>query len=210
MALVVVGCGGGVPAATSEPASIVAPPSATDRPAQATHPPASQQPDRPGGIDNSFGIGGQRTTDMGGTDDHAYATVVTPDGSTIVAGEARRDANSLVSFALANYSPGGRLDPTFGTGGLVFTTFDEFNSSGALAVALQSDGKIVAVGHAPNPDVHHETFALARYNADGCAGRLVSATGPRSDRDLPRDRRRAIRPCERRGSRLPGPNRCRR
>ena len=104
---------------------------------------------------------------MGGTDDHAHGVVVTPDGLTIVVGEARPDENSLVNFALARYLPNGALDASFGDGGKVYTSFSDFNSSAALAATLQSDGKLVVVGLAPNPEAHHETFAIARYNRDG-------------------------------------------
>jgi uncharacterized delta-60 repeat protein len=62
----------------------------------------------------------------------------------------------------------GVLDSSFGTGGIVTTDFT--NSSfisvdKAQSVAVQGDGKIIAVGTSDangNPD-----FALARYNADG-------------------------------------------
>ncbi len=37
--------------------------------------------------------------------------------------------------------------------------------SGALAVAIQGDGKIVAAG--VGGDIEHETFALVRYMRDG-------------------------------------------
>jgi uncharacterized delta-60 repeat protein len=57
----------------------------------------------------------------------------------------------------------GDLDPTFGSGGKVITTFpgQVGNLAGAYAVALQPDGKIVAAGWAG------VQFALARYNPDG-------------------------------------------
>ncbi|MFC8450639.1 calcium-binding protein [Kitasatospora sp. NPDC057223] len=56
----------------------------------------------------------------------------------------------------------GDLDPGFGTGGTVLTDFGG-GSDEARAVAVQSDGRIVAVGYAGNFD----DFALTRYNTDG-------------------------------------------
>ena len=56
----------------------------------------------------------------------------------------------------------GDLDPGFGTGGTVLTDFSG-GSDEARGVAVQSDGKIVAVGYAGNFD----DFGLARYNTDG-------------------------------------------
>jgi hypothetical protein len=53
--------------------------------------------------------------------------------------------------SLARYNADGSLDPTFGTGGYVG------DGGGATALAIQSDGKIIAEGL---------DFALARYNSD--------------------------------------------
>jgi uncharacterized delta-60 repeat protein len=58
----------------------------------------------------------------------------------------------------------GTLDPSFGTGGQVTTDFAG-GGSGAAALAIQPDGKIVAAGVRVvdySPD-----FAVARYNTDG-------------------------------------------
>jgi uncharacterized delta-60 repeat protein len=61
----------------------------------------------------------------------------------------------------------GELDQTFGNGGKVTTDFlaspaSSFTTDQINDVAIQSDGKIVAVGVDFNGD-----FAIARYNADG-------------------------------------------
>ena len=59
----------------------------------------------------------------------------------------------------------GHLDPSFGVGGKVTTTFGSSQSVAANGMAVQSDGKIVVAGYtntAGNFD-----FALARYNEDG-------------------------------------------
>src|ERR1044071_2498343 len=58
----------------------------------------------------------------------------------------------------------GDLDPSFGVAGKVITSFPG-GQSGANAVAIQSDGRIVLGGFAgPYPLVD---FTLARYNSDG-------------------------------------------
>jgi uncharacterized delta-60 repeat protein len=57
----------------------------------------------------------------------------------------------------------GDLDPSFGTGGLV--TSDVGAMSQANAVAVQTDGKIVAAGSTTT--ANQPAFALARYNPDG-------------------------------------------
>ena len=53
----------------------------------------------------------------------------------------------------------GDLDPSFGIGGVATTSFDQF--SRATAVAVQSDGKIVAAGEA------NGLIRVARFNPDG-------------------------------------------
>jgi uncharacterized delta-60 repeat protein len=63
-------------------------------------------------------------------------------------------------------STGGCLDPTFGSGGKVSTDFTA-ESDEIHAIALQPDGKIVAVGVAGSGPVPGSSFALARYNPDG-------------------------------------------
>lgn len=66
----------------------------------------------------------------------------------------------------------GELDPTFGENGKVRTDFGASSSSfeSVSAIAVQSDGKVVATGQADRPEdspSSDEDFALARYNGDG-------------------------------------------
>jgi hypothetical protein len=67
------------------------------------------------------------------------------------------------AFGVPAFAAGG-LDPTFGAGGKVTTVFP--GGSYANAVAIQPDGKIVAVGAAAGPSVSAMapwSFALVRY-----------------------------------------------
>jgi uncharacterized delta-60 repeat protein len=106
-----------------------------------------------GTLDTTFGDNGRVTTDFGDPS-QASAVVLQPDGKIVAAG------SSHVDFALARYLPDGTLDTTFSGDGRVTTDFGE--SSQALAVALQADGKIVAAGWA-----FFRLFALARYQPNG-------------------------------------------
>src|SRR5438128_725860 len=70
----------------------------------------------------------------------------------------------LLGAVLPAEAAPGDLDLSFGSGGKVLTdfggTFDEVR-----ALAIQADGKIVAVGSsAPGPFYDRFHFALARYN----------------------------------------------
>jgi len=59
----------------------------------------------------------------------------------------------------------GTLDPSFGMGGEVTTSFS--GPAGAEDVALQTDGKIVAVGFARDFNSGVQSFAVVRYNTNG-------------------------------------------
>jgi uncharacterized delta-60 repeat protein len=114
----------------------------------------------PGDLDPSFGTGGLVTTDFGGRGDFGLAVALQPDGKIVTAGNSSAVGVFSVAFALARYNPNGTLDPGFGSGGTVLTSFGG-SLSAAADVAVQPDGKIVAVGIA-NGD-----FGVARYNGDG-------------------------------------------
>ena len=71
------------------------------------------------------------------------------------------------TFTSNNVAAGvGALDPDFGLAGKVITDLGFDSDAQALALALQSDGRIVAAGRASIP-LHGFDFALARYNIDG-------------------------------------------
>jgi uncharacterized delta-60 repeat protein len=76
---------------------------------------------------------------------------------------------SLLLYAAPNRvkADDGDLDKSFGAGGKVITDFSGGEDE-ATAVAIQNDGKIVAVGSTIKPFVATDRdFALARYNPDG-------------------------------------------
>lgn len=107
-----------------------------------------------GSLDPTFGGGtGTVTTNLGGTD-HGCDMALQPDGKIVVSGGADND------FAVVRYNTDGSLDLTFGGGtGAVITDFGYDDQS--FDVALQPDGKIVAVG------IGGGSFEVARFNPDG-------------------------------------------
>jgi uncharacterized delta-60 repeat protein len=120
-----------------------------------------------GSLDASFGEGGKVKTDFFGLGDEAHAIAVQGDGKIIAAGISGIGTSDVVfefnpDFALARYNSDGSLDASFGVGGKVTTDFFGFKDQ-IFAIALQSDGKIVAVGYAS----FFSVFGLARYNSDG-------------------------------------------
>src|ERR1019366_7376075 len=72
---------------------------------------------------------------------------VQPSGDIVTLGTANQSGQT--AFALARYTATGQLDTTFGTNGTVVTSFGggfQAPSVSANGLAIQSDGKIVAVG----------------------------------------------------------------
>jgi uncharacterized delta-60 repeat protein len=116
----------------------------------------------PGSLDVSFGTGGVRSTDFGGTYDWAYAVAVQPDGMIVSAGVSNGAATH--DFALTRHGSDGSIDSSFGNAGKVTTDF-KTSFDWAYAVVLQPDGKIV-VGGVTDAGGSRD-LALARYHPDG-------------------------------------------
>jgi uncharacterized delta-60 repeat protein len=145
---------------------------------------AAALPAARGDLDPAFGSGGKVTTDFGGNES-AWGLAVQPDGKAVVAG-TRFDPGPSDDFVLARYTASGALDPAFDGDGKVTTDFGG-RSDGAGDVALQADGKIVAVGSGFPAVVRPLDFALARYNRDGTldstfgdGGRVLTTFEPNS------------------------------
>ncbi|WP_308380028.1 calcium-binding protein [Streptomyces sp. ISL-43] len=123
-----------------------------------------------GSLDTTFDTDGRVTTDFNsGYGDEAHAVAVQADGKIIAAGTGWLS----VDFVLMRYNPDGSLDTSFGPdgNGKLFTDFGSFQFSSfdtAFGVAVQTDGKIVAAGHANSSNSNTGSrFALARYNTNG-------------------------------------------
>lgn len=117
-----------------------------------------------GDLDPSFGIGGKVTTDFSGSDDHATAVLQQADGKIIAIGYSFPPASGP-RFVLARYNTDGSLDPSFGSGGKVITSFFDRGDL-AFAGVLQPDGKIIAAGTTTDAN-GSLNFGLARYNPNG-------------------------------------------
>jgi uncharacterized delta-60 repeat protein len=113
--------------------------------------------------DSAFGSGGKTTIDFAGHSDDASAAAVQPDGKIVIAA-AILTTKIPDPMTVVRILPDGALDPDFGNQGRATAPFLGSESI-AYAIALQSDGKIVAAGLAFGPDLYD--FALARFNSDG-------------------------------------------
>jgi uncharacterized delta-60 repeat protein len=118
-----------------------------------------------GTLDTTFDGDGVVTTDLTEGFDNANAVAIQSDGKIVAAGEAGFCCEYTGSFGLVRYDSDGALDTTFSGDGKVFTNFTNGDDS-ASAVAIQSDGKIVAAG-SEGFNGASSRFALVRYEADG-------------------------------------------
>jgi len=114
-----------------------------------------------GVLDTTFNRDGRTQIDFGTCCQSATKVLLQSDGKIIAVGGASGESSDD-DFLLARLSPRGKLDNTFGIGGEVRTSFGDLNG-GANGAALQSDGKIVAVGFQATFSNQFANFALARY-----------------------------------------------
>ncbi|MGN6276083.1 MAG: delta-60 repeat domain-containing protein [Solirubrobacterales bacterium] len=112
----------------------------------------------PGELDPSFGVGGKVQAPFG-PESFAGGVAVQGDGKILVAGSPEESE----AFSIARLLPDGALDPSWGAGGVATTPLGKF--AYAEDVAVQPDGKVVAVGEAPGKE--NEDFAIVRYLANG-------------------------------------------
>jgi uncharacterized delta-60 repeat protein len=114
-----------------------------------------------GVLDTTFSRDGKTQIDFGNCCQSATKVLLQTDGKIITVGGSNGES-SEDDFLLARLSPRGSRDNTFGVGGQVRTSFGDLNG-GANGAALQSDGKIVAVGFQATFSNQWSNFALARY-----------------------------------------------
>jgi uncharacterized delta-60 repeat protein len=112
-----------------------------------------------GSLDSSFGEAGVVTTTLPGGDALANAIAQQRNGRLVAVGQANQPDGSTSIFGLARYLPGGGLDRTFGTRGIVTTGFGTGNMAAAQGVAIQRNGRIVVAGG------NGTSFIVARYLA---------------------------------------------
>jgi len=134
-----------------------------------------------GRLDRSFGSAGKVVTDSLQSE-YAAAVAVQRDGKVLVAGPRRGPAGGSRAL-VARYLTNGRLDRSFGSGGVVTFGFG-VRVSDARDLAVQPDGRIVVAGLAG------DDFAVARVSPDGTldqtfgqGGRVTTDLGAAVDPD---------------------------
>ncbi|MDO8541473.1 MAG: PKD domain-containing protein [Opitutaceae bacterium] len=121
-----------------------------------------------GDLDTTFDTDGKVITPFGSYMSIGQSVAIQSDGKIVVAGISMLDA-STGDFAVARYETDGSLDPTFGSGGKVTTSFGDIGRDQAWGVAIYKSGpnigKIVVAGDTTASGLN--VFALARYNTNG-------------------------------------------
>ncbi|MFZ0547300.1 MAG: hypothetical protein WAM60_17780, partial [Candidatus Promineifilaceae bacterium] len=110
-----------------------------------------------GTLDDTFGTNGIVTTNLSSSD-IAREIAVQPDGKIVVGGSS--EVNGDQDFIVVRYNSNGSLDTSFDGDGIVITPISS-STDEIWGIALQSDGKIVAVGNSDGQ------FTIVRYNSNG-------------------------------------------
>lgn len=126
-----------------------------------------------GTLDTSFSSDGMQLTFLGlGSlnNDEANAVVQDSSGKLVVVGR------SGTKMIIARYNSSGSLDTTLGTTGVLsLAATSGYNS--ALAVTMQSDGKIVVTGYGADSSGSSAQIVTARFNSTGSLDSSFSGDG---------------------------------
>lgn len=132
-----------------------------------------------GSVDTSYAIRGQA-----GSVSPTNALVLQGNGQSVIGGNLVTTVSPAVNgFGLIRFNTNGGIDTTFGSQGGVATAFPGLSNATAFAVALQTNGELIAAGDAFNQQSASE-FALARYLTSGAldisfgvSGRVLTSFG---------------------------------
>ena len=124
-----------------------------------------------GSLDNSFGVNGKITTQMGETDIPRTLSVQT-DGKIVVGGYS--GSGGKYDFAIVRYNSDGSLDNTFGTSGKVITSFGDSGNT-VCSIKLLNNGGIEAIGYSITDFKCNLT--VVHYHSDGSLDSTFGTSG---------------------------------
>ena len=120
-----------------------------------------------GTLDGAFNSIGTKTHNaITGNSDVVMDVALQSDGKIVVAGTSNPTVTGDgTQFVVARYNANGQVDNTFGTSGVVSTSFGGGTVAGATGIAVQADGKIVATGKVTvTALIGDENFGIVRLN----------------------------------------------
>jgi uncharacterized delta-60 repeat protein len=115
-----------------------------------------------GTLDANFGTGGTVTTAFAGDTMLPISAVQQASGDIVVLSQFDFVSDAGTQIGLTRYTPGGKLDTTFGTKGSTITNFSSFTFD-PFAFALEPNGKILVAGFVSGG----ANFGLAQFTANG-------------------------------------------
>ncbi|HVK10090.1 MAG TPA: putative Ig domain-containing protein [Gemmataceae bacterium] len=138
-----------------------------------------------GGFDPTFGPTHEGFVPLAGPgmppSSHGYALTLDAEGRILVAGTASVPGTAP-QFVVARFTPDGLLDPTFDGDGVAYAGFGTLVTGYALAVGVDSAGRVVVAGEVD--DSGDYDIALARFTTTGAldpnfgTGGLVRTAAP--------------------------------
>jgi len=131
----------------------------------------------PGTLDPSFGSGGKVETNVG-TEPLVRSAALQPNGDILV---GLSIGYPFTDFSLARYTSAGKLDSSFGKGGLVEVSHPESGKGAGIVgeprdLAVEPSGKILAVGSAETAS-GAAAFGVARFDENGAVDSTFGAQG---------------------------------
>jgi uncharacterized delta-60 repeat protein len=131
---------------------------------------------RPGDEDPSFGGGGRTAFEAGAGTARVAGLALRPDGRAVVAGTTLGPDGGWAT-SVAQLTPTGALDSTFGAGGTALV--DQVATAGAQpgGVALAADGSAVAITTVTSPATGRLEVHVVRVLADGTPDRGFGIDG---------------------------------
>lgn len=118
-----------------------------------------------GDLDGTYGDAGIASIPEFG--DFVRDIALQPDGKAIITGQECCDLGTQ-AFAVARFDLAGRPDTSFnGDGKVQFAAPNRIGQGTALAVAVQHDGKIIAVGGQDNAGPSYDGSLVVRLTSDG-------------------------------------------
>ncbi|MGJ8746083.1 T9SS type A sorting domain-containing protein [Polaribacter sp.] len=125
-------------------------------------------------LDPTFGTNGIAITEVSNNliNDGGKSVLVKDDGTILVTGYTT-NANGNSDFALVQYDSNGILDSSFGTNGIAVLDINGFDEEASFSL-LQSDGKIITVGHTTNSN---KDIIVARFNSNGTLDTTYAING---------------------------------
>ena len=130
----------------------------------------------PGAVDYAFGNSGTGRLLTGAGGNNAVATMIQQtDGRILYAGNASAaQTNSVVGRLLTS----GAIDTSFNTSGVRTVDMSPSGADSVAAIALQSDGRVIATGYA-TPSADQQDFGVFRLTSDGALDTSFNTSGIR-------------------------------